>query len=267
MLRIVSAVVLAPLAIATAWIGDGLFLAFWGVAAVGVWWEWSTLVAASAARLVMLTGLAPMLIALAAMAGGRFAIALMVIALGAAAANIVAPAGRRVWVGAGTLYAASLVVTPLLLRGDSNFGFIAITFVFTVVWATDILAYCVGRLVGGPKLWPAVSPGKTWAGAVGGTAGAVVVGCGFGLTVIPGGALYPAVVGLVLSAVAQGGDLLESAVKRRFGAKDSSHLIPGHGGLMDRLDGFIAAALVAALYGGIRAGLDSSAQGLLLWTP
>ena len=111
-------------------------------------------------------------------------------------------------------------------------------FLFAIVWATDIAAYFAGRTIGGPKLMPAVSPKKTWSGAIGGALGAVVAGlivvesAGLGVT--------PALVILafMLSAVAQAGDLIESAIKRHFGAKDSSALIPGHGGLMDRLDGF-----------------------------
>ena len=149
---------------------------------------------------------------------------------------------RRAWCAAGLLYAAALLIAPVLLRRDAAFGFAAILFLFVIVWLTDIAAYFVGRAIGGPKLMPRVSPKKTWSGAIGGTLagvlGGVVVAQQFGVASLAA----VAVVALVLSVVSQAGDLLESAIKRQFDAKDASQLIPGHGGLMDRLDGFVAAA-------------------------
>jgi phosphatidate cytidylyltransferase len=169
------------------------------------------------------------------------------------------------WMVAGLLYAAVLALAPAILRGDATLGFTAIIFLFAIVWATDALAYFVGRAVGGPKLMPTVSPKKTWSGAAGGTLGAVAAG----LIVVAAAGLQPTValaaVALMLSVVAQAGDLLESAVKRRFNAKDASHLIPGHGGLMDRLDGFLTAVLAAAMVGLVRGGFETPARGLLIW--
>jgi phosphatidate cytidylyltransferase len=134
-----------------------------------------------------------------------------------------------------------------------------------VVWSTDILGYFVGRAIGGPRLAPPVSPNKTWSGACGGALGAVVAGVAV-VAAAGGVALMPAAaVALGLSVASQGGDLFESALKRRFGVKDAGHVIPGHGGLMDRLDGFIAASGVAALVGIMRGGLDAPARGFLLW--
>jgi phosphatidate cytidylyltransferase len=156
-------------------------------------------------------------------------------------------------------------VAPLLLRHHADWGFFAIIFLFGVVWGTDILAYYVGRVIGGPKLWPKISPNKTWSGAIGGAGAAVVVGLAVAYGTGAGNAVHLALVGLGLSIASQGGDLFESAIKRRFGAKDSSQIIPGHGGLMDRLDGFIVAVVVAAVYGISRAGLDDAGQGLLRW--
>jgi phosphatidate cytidylyltransferase len=179
--------------------------------------------------------------------------------------RLVAGANNRgLWLAAGLLYAAITLLAPLTLRADASFGFLAILFLFAIVWMTDIMGYAVGRAVGGRKLWPAISPNKTWSGAIGGVAGALVAGLG----VAAGGtiALVPiAILAMILSMVAQGGDLLESAIKRKFGAKDTSDLIPGHGGVMDRLDGFIAAALVAVVVGLLRGGLDAAARGLLVW--
>ena len=265
LVRVVSAAILAPLALAAAWVGGLPFALFWGLAAFGVWWEWCALVAVSAARLVMFTGVGALGLALALSATERYLAAIIVIVLGAVATNVVAPAGRGVWVGAGMIYAGSLLVAPLILRHQAEWGFIAIVFLFGVVWATDIFAYYFGRLVGGPKLMPTVSPNKTWSGAIAGTCAAMMVGWTVAAVVSPAHALYAALAGLVLSVASQGGDLFESAVKRRFGVKDASQLIPGHGGLMDRLDGFIVAATVAAVYGAARAGLDNAAQGLLRW--
>jgi phosphatidate cytidylyltransferase len=266
LLRVFSALILAPLAIAAAWFGGWLFAVFWGVAALGVWWEWSSIVTVSAARWVTLTGAVALVLALGLAVWGHFAGAVIVVVLGAAATNVVAPTRRGAWAGAGLIYAAILLLAPLILRRDPDWGFAAILFLFAVVWGTDILGYFAGRAIGGPKLWPRVSPKKTWSGALAGLAGGIAIGIAFARG-LPGNALYLALLGLMLSIASQAGDLLESAIKRRFDTKDASQLIPGHGGLMDRLDGFIAAALVAAIYGAVRAGLSGTAQGLLQWTP
>lgn len=171
---------------------------------------------------------------------------------------------RMFWIVIGIFYAAVSALAPIVLRSSHDFGLNAILFLFAVVWTTDIAGYVVGRLIGGPKLWPAVSPKKTWSGAIGGLMGAVL----FGSVVvhfsgIPVG--FIAVLAAVLSIAAQTGDLAESSIKRQFGVKDASHIIPGHGGVMDRLDGFIVAALLAVLIGIARGGLDNPGRGLLVW--
>lgn len=131
------------------------------------------------------------------------------------------------------------------LRTDSA-GLINVLFVLVIVWSSDIGAYVAGRLVGGPKLAPAISPGKTWSGAIGGLLAAVAIGLAVSQAVQPGPVLHAVVVAAFLSVASQLGDLLESAAKRHFGVKDSSRIIPGHGGLFDRLDGVLAATPVAA---------------------
>jgi phosphatidate cytidylyltransferase len=171
---------------------------------------------------------------------------------------------RAVWMAAGMIYAAILAIAPILLRSDTDYGLPAILFLFAVVWTTDIAAYFVGRSLGGPKLWPAISPNKTWSGALGGTIAAIGAAVVFASqAMIPSGPA--AVLAAVLSILAQGGDLFESHLKRHFGVKDSSHIIPGHGGVMDRIDGFIVAACVAGILGLVRGGLDHPARGMLLW--
>ena len=126
-------------------------------------------------------------------------------------------------------------------------------------------AYFAGRAFGGPKLFPAVSPNKTWSGAMAGSAAAILVGVIVARIAGVGALAAIAALSLGLSIAAQIGDLIESALKRQFGAKDASHLIPGHGGLMDRLDGFLTASVAAALIGTARGGIDDAARGLLLW--
>ena len=171
-LRIISSAVLAPVAIGIAWLGGWPFVMFWTIAACIVLWEWSRLVSGST--------------------GTR--------TLGAFLA----------WMVAGFAYASVLLLAPIILRRDPAFGLAAILFLFAVVWATDIVAYFVGRAIGGPKLWPAVSPKKTWSGAIGGTLGGVAAGLLVvkvtGLVVAP----MLVLVALVLSVVSQAGDLLES---------------------------------------------------------
>lgn len=169
------------------------------------------------------------------------------------------------WIAAGIGYALTMFAAPFALRADAEFGFQVMVLLFAIVWTTDVCGYFAGRAIGGPKLMPAISPKKTWAGAVAGTAGAVIVAVAAAKMIgqLNLGAI--AVIAFILSVVAQGGDLLESAIKRHFGAKDASHIIPGHGGVMDRLDGFWTAAIVAAVIGIARGGWEDAARGLLVW--
>ena len=169
------------------------------------------------------------------------------------------------WAAGGVVYAGALLIAPAMLRSDPQWGLAALLFLFANVWATDIFAYFCGRAIGGPLLWPRVSPKKTWSGAVGGLAGGVAASVAVAYASGVGKLGIVGVMACVLSVLAQAGDLFESSVKRRFGAKDASHLIPGHGGLMDRLDGFIVAALAALLIGIVHQGIAAPARGLLLW--
>jgi len=264
-LRVGSALVLAPLAIATAYLGGWPFALFWGVAAVGVLWEWTSLVAPGDQRSVLLAGGAALALTIALAASGHVLAALIVLAMGALAAAALAVAERRAWVAGGIPYAGALAIAPIVLRSDGEEGFLALIFLFAVVWMTDISAYFVGRAIGGPKLMPQVSPKKTWAGALGGLLAAVAVAIAVAKLASLTAWFAFAMLAVVLSLSAQAGDLFESFLKRRFGAKDSSHLIPGHGGLMDRLDGFVTASLAAALIGLARGGLEAPGRGLLLW--
>jgi phosphatidate cytidylyltransferase len=264
-LRIASALVLAPLAIAAAYFGGWPFAIFWSLAAVIVFWEWTTLVAGGDRRALLMLGGAALVLSLALAGSGRLTGMLVVTVMGAMGTAPLAPARRRAWVAGAVPYAGAIGIAPMVLRSDGEYGFVAVLFLFAIVWATDITAYFLGRMIGGPKLLPRVSPNKTWSGAVGGLTGAIIAAIAIAKGAGLAGWLALATIAALLSAFAQAGDLFESLLKRKFGAKNSSHLIPGHGGLMDRLDGFVVAAAVAALIGILRGGLEAPARGLLVW--
>ena len=264
-LRVLSAVVLAPLAFFAAYRGGWAFALFWGLAAVAVLWEWTTLVVGPGYRL-MLSSCGGAIAAAGFVAWlGRPVAAMFVVGLGGLAAAIFAPDERRLWVTAGIGYAGAMLLAPVFLRADDTFGFAVIVLLFAIVWTTDIFGYFAGRAIGGPKLLPVVSPKKTWSGAIAGVAGATLVALFVASLFGSFNRLAIIVIAFVLSVVSQCGDLFESWVKRQFGAKDSSHLIPGQGGVMDRLDGFWAAALVGCVIGVARGGFDAPARGLLQW--
>lgn len=265
LLRVASSLVLAPLAVVAAYFGGVGFLCFWTLAAVGVLWEWDTLVCTQDRNSVLAVGGGGLLGAALVLAIGRPGAALALIALTTLAVATLAAQVRRSWCVVGVVYAAALLVAPVVLRSDASFGFAAVLFLFVIVWLTDITAYFVGRTVGGPKLMPGVSPNKTWSGAIGGTLVGVAGGLLLAHQFVVGSLLATGAVALALSVVSQAGDLLESAIKRRFHVKDSSSLIPGHGGLMDRLDGFLPAAAAAAVIGVLHGGLETPARGLMVW--
>ena len=254
-LRVCSALVLAPLAIGIAYVGGWPFAVFWGLAAMGVLWEWISLVAGSDRRTVLMTGGASLALAVALVATGHLLAAVIVLAMGTLGVAALAPAKWRTWIAAGVPYAGALGVAPVVLRSDGEDGFLAVIFLFAIVWTTDIVAYFAGRAVGGPKLMAQVSPKKTWSGAIGGTLAAVVVAFVLAKAMALSGLFAIAMLAVVLSVARKAETCSKSFLKRRFGAKDSGHLIPGHGGLMDRLDGFVAASVVAALIGLLRGGV------------
>ena len=272
-LRVASAAVLGPLVLVLAYIGGWLFFMLCAAAAAGILWEWTKLVADSADIRILLPGFGALSFALVLTAVDEREAAAAMIFIGAAlAAGVMAAWPRRfparnplVWGAGGIVYAGVAYLGPALLRRDAGWGFAAVLFVALTVWATDIFAYAVGRVLGGPLLWPRVSPNKTWAGAIGGVVGGVAAGTSVAYASGVDKLVAVGIVALLLSVLTQAGDLFESAVKRRFGAKDAGSLIPGHGGLMDRLDGFLVAAFVALLIGILRQGPDAPAQGLLVW--
>ena len=270
--RAASGAVLVAAAVVTTWVGGALFVLTWLAAAIAVNWEWQALTGGSHRRSRIVTGTVAM-IALAIvtarpastmpafMSGDDTVLIASMLGMACGLSALLAGGGGRVWAAGGVLYAGLLFLAVVALRFSTPFGARAIVWLFATVWSTDIFAYLGGRLIGGPKLWPRVSPSKTWAGTVTG----VAVGTLAGSLVATGGlASSPtaiAVLTFVAALLSQVGDAFESSVKRRFGVKDSGCLIPGHGGVMDRLDGFIAAA-VFALMVGLARHMPSTVGGL-----
>jgi phosphatidate cytidylyltransferase len=263
LLRIVASLVMAPLAIAMAYAGGWLWSGLVTVAAIGLYVEWLMVIGARRLPSVLL-GVVTLLGA-GWIEAEHFHLAniAVVVGLGMVGAAIFSR-DRRGWAVLGIGYALAASIACYMVRHDPNWGFAALMLVLLVVWATDIGGYIAGRMIGGPKLWPQVSPKKTWAGAIGSFVASLAVACGFAAFDF-GKAIPVLFLGAGLSIASQLGDLFESAVKRKFGVKDSSHIIPGHGGLMDRLDGFVAAIVLAAVFGFLRGGADGVGRGLMVW--
>ena len=263
LLRIVASLVMAPLAVAMAYVGGWLWVGLVTVAAIGLYIEWLAVIGMRKPRLVLLGVLILLGAGWIDLGHINEIYVSALVALGVLAVAIVS-SERRIWSAVGISYALAASIASSAVRLDPVSGFAALMLVLLVVWVTDIGGYFAGRLIGGPKLWPQVSPKKTWAGALGGFVASLGVAGGF--AAFNFGKIVPMLVlGAVLSVASQLGDLFESAVKRKFGVKDSSHIIPGHGGLMDRLDGFVAAIVLAALFGFLRGGADGVGRGLMVW--
>lgn len=263
MLRIVVAVLLAPLALMFSFAGGWLWVLLSTLVAIGLFYEWHSIVNSQQNQKTFAAGVIALELTGIALWFGWNGVAWGAVIVGLTLVGLLSDSGRW-WNVSGFIYTAAALVASSLIRLDEPAGFHALMFTLFVVWASDIGGYAAGRTIGGPKLWPRVSPNKTWAGSIGGlvlslAVAGVVVSLGWGRPV-------PLVVlAVVLSVASQLGDLFESAIKRRFGVKDSSQLIPGHGGLFDRLDGFVAAIIVAAFIGYLRAGADGIGRGFMIW--
>ena len=173
-------------------------------------------------------------------------------------------AGAGLASGVGVLYVGLPAIALIWLRASDQHGLVAILFVFAVVWTTDTFAYVCGTLIGGAKLWPTLSPNKTWAGTLGGIVFAGIAGALFALALVKGQPVELAITGVALSVAAQAGDMAESALKRVYGVRHSSGLIPGHGGFMDRMDGIAGAAIAAAVLA-LAVNAVEPARALLYW--
>jgi phosphatidate cytidylyltransferase len=262
--RLASAVVMAALALGSVVVSVWTFVALVIAAGVTVAWEWG--------RLVRKAGFD----AIAALQAAAVAVVAVAIVLShpgiAAIATILALAGTGLlalssatlgWSLMGIAYSVLPAWSMVWLRSDPTLGAAALLFLLVVAWTTDTASYAGGRLIGGPKLAPRISPQKTWSGLIVGTLAPAFVGYAFAFFLTDTSAWRLALVSVTLAAACQIGDLSESAVKRRFGAKDMSNLIPGHGGLLDRIDGLLIAAIAAALIA-LRDPTNPG-RGLLIW--
>jgi phosphatidate cytidylyltransferase len=259
-LRIASGAALAVIAAGGAVLGGWWAALVAGVVTAAIHQEWTWLTEESRQPAIYYT--AGLVIALAYVAAGLPQTGLAIIAIAIATAAVSSGSAFR---PIGVAYAAIFGLSVLLIRYSPDWGLAATLIVFTVVWGTDIAAFFAGRTIGGRRLWPEVSPNKTWSGAIGGLVGGVAAGVVavtlLGLPMSPG--LF--VVLALLSVAAEAGDLFESWVKRQAGEKDSGWLLPGHGGFMDRVDGLVLAAGLALLIGWLHGGADAIAAGLILW--
>ncbi len=253
--RVLSAIVMIALALAAAYWGGWPFALFWLIAGIAIMIEWTDM-----------TGIEPSRVVQAVFGVGLAALTLLYLtdagfAVGAGAALVFLILGTlltkgsrgKIWAASGFAYAAIIVLVPPMVRDYPEIGILGLIWMFAVVWTTDIAAYFTGRTFGGPKLCPAISPKKTWSGFFGGLiaaalAGGLVAWIGHRLGIDHSfGPLSVIALSMVASVASQIGDLGESALKRHCDVKDSSHLIPGHGGVMDRLDGFWAVALIIGI--------------------
>lgn len=260
--RLVSALVLAAVVLVTTLVGGWLFRVLVCLVAIAVFLEWLAMAKGNIrpVRPVAITAFVAATLPLILGFGPSSAIFVGLV-LGAVAAVLAESHGHGIWTARGFAYSFLPAFALIMLREGGGTGVVAVLFLYAVVWATDVGAYFTGRALGGPRLAPTISPGKTWSGALGGLAAGVVAGlvvaasAGSDLS----GALMTAI---LLSIAAQIGDLFESSIKRQANVKDSSQLIPGHGGAMDRIDGLAFAAVALYLLGVIGGYPGAPAAGL-----
>lgn len=258
--RVGAGLIMAGITLAAELAGGWIFTVLLTLVAAVVSWEWSRIVRGDI-DLPAYVHVGAVIAAVLFWGLGYAKVALVLVVLATAGVGILSIGQHGVLSGLGVAYAALPTIALVWLRADEPFGGHAVLFLMLVVVATDTAAYFSGRLIGGPKLWPRVSPKKTWAGLIGGMAAAAAVGAMFAYAVPIGRPVTLGLFAAFLAVVAQAGDMAESALKRHFGAKDASSMIPGHGGFMDRVDGLVTVALMAAL---VALLIDATAPGRAL---
>lgn len=262
--RVISGLVLVFVTAAALWVGGYVYAAIIGLVFAGAYREWENMV-----TLAPLTGAGigfMAALAVSALVYPAFGPFLTLAVVAAAAAVALALGSSPAWWRAGgLLFFGIVIVAALSLRGTTDAGVLASVLVGTAVWATDTAAFFIGRQVGGEKLAPWISPGKTWSGAIGGLAVATVLASILWVVFTDSPLWIGVVIAAALSLLSQVGDLAESWVKRRFRIKDSGDIIPGHGGLMDRLDSITFGVIAAAVLGLLHSGFGAPAAGLLFW--
>jgi len=231
--------------------------------ALVVCWEWGQLVHGPDQGIVLSVQIGTTLVSGVLAALGFVGLGLLALPIGAILATLLSLGQNSLFSALGVFYAGFPAVSLVWLRSDPVLGLLAAIFLILVVVTADTAAFLSGRLLGGPPLWPNVSPNKTWAGAIGAVVASALMGSLFAFAVPDGSSVHLAATGAALALVAQAGDLAESALKRRFGAKDTSSIIPGHGGAMDRVDGLVAAASAVGV-AAIAIDVHSPARALLL---
>lgn len=248
-IRTLSSAILIPAILLDVWLGDIWFHLLVALLAVMMAHEWTNIVHERSSAQFALHAAGALCGAFLSLSLDWPAtlLAIAVITIMSAGLSVLQKRKLQLWVFAGVPYVALPAMAFVVLRGSTQAGMLTIMWLFAVVWAADICAYFAGRLVGGPKLAPRISPKKTWAGLGGAIAGGIIAGVAGAYAAGSAAPLALAALGGVLALVEQGGDLFESALKRHYGVKDSGRLIPGHGGVLDRVDGLVAAALFLAL--------------------
>jgi phosphatidate cytidylyltransferase len=258
-LRILSAAVLAPLALGCIWIGGGAFAGLLALIAAGLAYEWLGLCHQRTPPAIALFVALPLTVVVAAWGGATPALVLLAVATIAGIA-LAGGISRARPLAFGVPYLGLGAVALVWLRQPQVSGGANVIVLLLIVWASDIGAYMMGRAIGGPRLAPAISPGKTWSGAIGGLIAAAATGLAASSTLANGPISWrPVGFAVLIGVIGQIGDLLESQLKRHFGVKDSGNMIPGHGGLLDRLDAVLTAAPMAALLALILG------RGVVLW--
>lgn len=251
-LRAASALVLAPAALFAVWLGDAWIVGVLVIACAVLSVEWARMSAPKDWKAIAAAvGLALTATVIVSPVAG-LSVALITLVFGAAAAGLFARARGQSAIDAayGVFYIGWPAALLIWLRdGNGAVGFYWVTLAFVVAWAADIVAFLVGSVVGGPKLWPRYSPNKTWSGFIGGLVAGTLAGTAMAALPESGASTleWSALLGLAGALATMAGDLWESALKRRFGVKDAGTLIPGHGGLMDRVDGLMFAIVVIAI--------------------
>lgn len=260
--RIISGVLLGLLALGLTYAGTVTFAALVIAIALAMSWEWGRVVRGPEMDAACIVHGAVVAAASLLAALGYAALGLVLILIGAILVLLLRFSEGGRLSALGVPYVGVPAVSLLWIRADASYGFVAVLFVLLVVCATDTFAYFAGRAIGGPRLWPRISPNKTWAGFLAGIAAGTLVGAAFAFFLEEGSFSHLAAIAFLLALVSQAGDLAESALKRGFGVKDASALIPGHGGFLDRMDGVVFAAAAAALMA-LTGNLQEPARALL----
>jgi phosphatidate cytidylyltransferase len=262
--RFLSAVVLAAIVATFVWFGGYPYAVMVGLIAAIVAWEWGRIIRGGEIDTAMAAHIGVVVFAVLLVVFGQIGLALLALVVGAILVNLLT-VGRHPGLSAiGVPYAGLPAVALLWFRDAPSYGLWAIGFLIIAVAATDIGAYFAGRMIGGPKLAPRISPNKTWAGLLGAMCASGLIGVATGWLAPGASSLALGLFGVVVAVVAQAGDLGESWLKRAFGAKDASNIIPGHGGFMDRVDGLIAAVVFAAVVAALM-NVREPAKAILLW--